>query len=465
MAPRGPPVLAALPPPLPMTARQRPRLLSIAWPMFLELLLGIGIGVIATALAGRISDTHGAAFSLANQVFNTLFILFRVIGAGVSVVITQALGAGRRDQADAVARAVLGASSWMGGLGALAVLAGAGPMLALVNAPAEVVPLAQPFLMCLAPALMLDAWNANMSSVMRAHLRSREALAVVVLIQLVTLVLAASLMPGLGLPGFALACVAGRSLGLGLHVFFWRQRLGLAPRWADWRQLRPQPLKAVLHIGLPGAAENIAWRLSFMVSVAAVGHMGATSVATHAYTMQLVQICLLSSLAVGFSVEIMVGHLIGAGQMHAANRLVRRALTLGIVMSMGVALLFALASKSLLGIFTHDPALIAAGGVLLWWTVLLEPGRAFNLVVINALRAAGDARYPVMAGATSMVVVLAGGSWFLGVHLKLGLPGVWMAYAADEWIRGLLMWRRWATLGWLPHARSSHRRLRTARGG
>ena len=96
---------------------------------------------------------------------------------------------------------------------------------------------------------------------------------------------------------------------------------------------------------------------------------------------------------------------------------------------------------------------------LLWWTVLLEPGRTFNLVVINALRAAGDARYPVLAGAASMVVVLAGGSWLLGVELGLGLVGVWIAYAADEWLRGLLMWRRWARLQWVPHARRSRRRL------
>ena len=92
----------------------RPRLFTLAWPLFLELLLGIGVGVVGTALAARLSDSAGAGCALANHVTAMLFMLFRVVGAGVGVVITQSLGAGRRDEADAVARAVLGASSWIG---------------------------------------------------------------------------------------------------------------------------------------------------------------------------------------------------------------------------------------------------------------------------------------------------------------------------------------------------------------
>ncbi len=441
----------------------RPRLFALTWPMLLELLLGIGIGIIGTALAARLSDNSGAAFGLANQVFAAVFVLFRVIGAGVSVAVTQALGAGRRDQADAVARAVVGASTWLGVGGAVVALLAAGPLLDLVNAPPEVAPLAKTLLQALAPALMLDAWNANMSSVMRSHLRSREALFVVVVIQLITLAVALLAMPRLGLVGYALACALGRSVGLAAHIMLWRTRLNLRLRAADWWRLLRAPLKSVLHIGIPGAAENISWRLAFMTSLAAIAQLGAHALATHAYTMQFLHVILMFSLAISFAVEIMVGHMIGAGKLHAANRLVRRSLALGIALALVVSCTFALAGPWLLTRFTSDPAIVALGCTLLWWTVLVEPGRSFNLVVINALRAAGDARYPVMVGSASMAIVLAGGSWFLGVYLGWGLVGVWIAYAADEWIRGLLMWRRWATLGWLPHARAAHRRLRHSR--
>ncbi|WP_088278925.1 MATE family efflux transporter [Ideonella sp. A 288] len=437
-----------------------PRLLPIAAPLCLELCLGIAVGVIGTALAARTSDAAAAAFAVAHQVLAVLFILFRIVGAGVGVVVAQSLGGSRREAADDVARATLGASTWVGLATAALALAGAAPLMRLLNTPAEVLALAAPLLQMMAPALLLDAWNATLASVMRAHLRVRDTLAVILAMHATHLLLALAWMPSLGLAGFAAALAASRVLGLALHLGLWRWRLGLVPHPRDWWQLRPDALAAVLRIGLPGAAENIAWRLSFMVSVAVAGQLGAKALATQAYALQVTHVALLTALATGLSVEIVVGHLIGAGRLHEAHRLVRRALAWGLGLAVLVAGAAALGGRWLLGWFTQDAEILATGSVLLWWMVLLEPGRTFNLVVINALRAAGDARYPVVAGSASLVVVLAGGSWLLGHVLGLGLVGIWIAYTADEWLRGLLMWRRWARLGWVPHARAAHRRLR-----
>ena len=54
------------------------RLLSLASPLFAELALGIGAGLIGTALAAGISDAAAAAFALANHVAAMLFILFDI---------------------------------------------------------------------------------------------------------------------------------------------------------------------------------------------------------------------------------------------------------------------------------------------------------------------------------------------------------------------------------------------------
>jgi putative MATE family efflux protein len=439
----------------------KPRLAPVAVPLFLEMGLGMAVGLVGTALAARQADAAAAAFALAHQVAAMLFILLRIVGAGISVVVAQALGGGRRDEADAVARAVLGASSWIGGGCAVLAAVLAAPLMRVLNAPADVLPLAAPFLAWMAPALLLDAWNAALASVMRAHLRAREVLMVVLVMHAVHLALTLAWMPAHGLAGFAAALAASRGVGLVLHLGLWRWRLDLAPRWGDWWRLPRAELAAVLRIGAPGALENIVWRLAFTASVAVAGSLGAAALATHAYVMLLTHFTLLGGAAIGLACEIVVGHHVGAGRLHEAHRLVRRALALGLLSSGVLAVALAVAGPWLLPLLTQDPDIQRSGQALLWWCVLLETGRTFNLVVINALRAAGDARYPVAVGAVSMVVVLAGGSLWLGTEagLGLGLTGLWIAYAADEWLRGLLMWRRWLALRWVPFARVARRRL------
>jgi len=447
-------------------AQARPRLVAITGPLLAELVLGIFVGLVGLWLASSVSDTASAAFGLANQVQATFFLLFRIIGMGASVVITQNLGAGKRKNADEMALAALGASTWIGISAGSLLLLLAGSLLNLLNAPLEVLPLAAPYLRMLSLVLLLDAFNACMGSVMRAHMYTADTLFTTIAIHVLHLLLCFPLMrgwwgmPALGIIGFAVAAMISRLLGVGLHVWLWRWRLQLIPKARDWWQLRRDMLASALHIGLPGAAENIAYRLALLATVSMTGQMGADALAAHSYTTQITFFVLVFSLAVGFSCEIMVGHLIGARQLGHAHQLVSKSLKLAVFVSTSVAILVAVSAPWLMGFFTKDPAIIHTCTTLLWITVLLEPGRAFNLVVINALRATGDARFPVAAGIASMILVMTGGAWILGVYLHLGLVGIWIAYALDEWTRGLIMCARWWRQGWINAVRSTHRRLK-----
>jgi putative MATE family efflux protein len=449
----------------------RPRLIAITWPLLAELVLGLGVGFLGLWVASTVSDNASAAFALANQLQVSFFLLFRIISMGVSVVITQNLGAGNRQDADRTARAALGASTWMGLLTAITLLLGAQTLLGWLNAPPAVQALATPYLQTLALALLLDAYNAAMAAVVRAHLRTRETMYNVLAMHSLHLLLCVPLMrgwgplPGLGLPGFAVAMALSRAFGLAIHVLLWRWLLQLKPLARDWWSVHWERLRPVLHIGLPGAAENIAYRLAMLCTVSVVATLGAADMATQSYAMQIMNIVVLFGLAIGLSCEILVGHLVGAGQLHQAHALLRKCLFWGWGVSLAVALLAALTAPWTLRLFTRDPHILASATALLWITVVLEPGRTCNLIVINALRATGDARFPVMAGAASMLFVMAGGAWLLGLHFKLGLVGVWIAYAADEWLRGLTMAARWFRLGWLPSARATRRRVLRLRKG
>jgi putative MATE family efflux protein len=442
----------------------RPRLFALTWPLFAELVLGFGVGLLGLWLAARESDAAAGAFALGNHLQGAFFLLFRIIGMGVSVVITQYLGAGNRSSADQTTRDALGATTWLGVLTGFVVFIGAEGLLIALNAPQPVLALGLPYLQMLAVALAFDAYNATMSSVMRAHMRTRDTVLTILATHVVHLLLCIPLMrgygpiPPLGLAGFALAMALSRVFGMLAHLALWRWRLNLTPHWRDWWTVHWNRLGPVLHIGLPGAAESIAYRIAMLISVTVVAGMGTAQLATHSYAMQAMNVIVLFTVAIGFACEILVGHLIGAGRLREANRIVRKALLLALGVSFCIAVAAAATAPWTMQLFTKDPEIIAAATTLLWITVLLEPGRTCNIVVINALRATGDARFPVVAGVASMLIVMAGGSWFLGVYCGMGLIGVWIAYTADEGLRGATMALRWFKRGWLPHAIAARRR-------
>jgi Na+-driven multidrug efflux pump len=214
-------------------------------------------------------------------------------------------------------------------------------------------------------------------------------------------------------------------------------------------------LGSILHIGLPAAGEHTSWWLAFMVITRFCAEMGGTALATQQYVMNIVRWVVLLNVSIGLGTEIITGLMIGAGRFEEAYRGLLRSVRLGMCCAGCGAVVLAVGAPWLLQIFTHDPAIIATGVVLLRIGLVIEPGRVFNVIVINSLRATGDARFPVFVGLCVMWGVWVPLSWFLGLKLGWGMAGIWCAMACDEWTRGLLMYWRWRKWKWLPHAERS----------
>ncbi len=447
-----------------MNASDRPRLNAVAIPILGEFLLGYSVVMAGLWLASHTSDGAAGSLGLANQVLEALSVVFRVLAIGMGVVITQLLGAQQQDGARQTALSGLGACTWAGLTVVSIMLLGNDVILDVLNAPEEILPLISPYLQLLAPALLLEGYNLTMAAILRAHLHVKDSLKVMVAMHSTHIALAVPLMlgvrewEGLGLYGYAVAFLLSRALGLWLHLVLWRNRMGLKPTARHWWVLQPRVLAPVLRVGVPGASAELGYRVAFLVSLSATARLGVGALATHSYTLQLLRYVVLISLSIGWACEIMVGRLVGAGKFRQAQDLVRKGTRNGLVASGTLALLAALAAPWLMRILTKDPQVIQAAQTLLWIGIALETGRVFNIIVTGALRATGDVIYPVVASVGSFALVLGVGSYVLGRHF--GLAGIFIAYAADEWVRGLLMMARWHWLGWVKHAKRTLRRVR-----
>jgi putative MATE family efflux protein len=443
----------------PLKPPPQPTLLAIAWPIFIEQTLRILIGTVDTFMVAHVSDGAVAALGVANQFVVLALICFNFIGIGASVVITHHVGAGDRAGAEKIVTTAIAVNTWIGlGVGLIAAFFDA-PLLRLMQLPENLMVYAQPFLMWMGLTLFMEAMNTAIGASLRAHGHTRDAMVVTVCQNVLNVFLAATMLfgwfgiPPMGVLGVARATVISRACA---SIAFWillDRRLHVMLRARDFVTLKMERIKRILHIGLPAAGENLSYWVALMVVTSFAARLGAQSLATMTYTQNVQRLIILFSISLGLGTEILIGRLVGAGAFEEAYREVFKSVRTGLMIALGGMLAIAAAAPHLIGVFSKNPAIIAAGTVLLYWSVVYEPGRVFNIVIINSLRATGDARFPVQIAVISQWCCCVPLCWFAA--RRFGLPGIWVAMLTEEWVRGLIMARRWKLRKWLKYAQHS----------
>ncbi len=436
-------------------------LVGIAWPIFVEQTLRMLIGTVDTFMVSHVSDGAVAALGVANQVIVFFLIAFNFIGIGTSVVITHHLGAKDRAGADKIATNAIAVNTWLGAAFSAAVYFFALPMLRLMQLPDSLMEYALPFLGLMGGTLFMESMNISMAAVLRAHGHTRDTMLVTLGQNLLNVagncITLFGLLgcPKLGVLGVALSGVVSRLLALVALAILLDYHTHLQIRARSFVSIQWSRVRRILHIGLPAAGEQMCYWSAFIVVTTFIARMGPESLAVQSYTLQIQRFAMLFSFSIGLGTEILIGHLVGAGQFEEAYRKLLRSVKTGLVLVTIVILGVAAAGPHILRAFTQDVAIITTGSLLLRLAIILEPGRVFNVIVISSLRATGDVGFPIQMAVLSMWCVWVPLAWFLGLKLHFGLVGVWIAMMTDEWLRGLLMYWRWKKRRWMKYAERS----------
>lgn len=441
----------------------RPQLLSLAWPIFVEQALRMLIGTVDVFMVSHVSDGAVGALNQANQVILFFTFVFNFIGVGASVVVTHCLGARDKLGAARIADTAVAINLWLGIATSVFVFFFAAQLLRLLQLPPELEVYGVPFLALMGGTLVVEAVNVALAALLRAHTHTRDVMLVLAGQNLLNLAGNAVLLfglfgfPAMGVTGVAVASVISRFASLLALWILVRRRIQFRITGRDLIDLPRDRVRRILRIGLPSVGENLCWVLAFMTTTSFAARMGTEALATQSYAMQLLLLVIICTVSLGLGNEIVTGHLVGAGAFEEAYHELRRNLRLGITMATVLIVAVAAFAPQLLGIFTDNPAVIAGGSVILRMAVLIEPGRVLNVLVVFAMRATGDARYPLKLAILGMWGLWVPLAWLFGLKLGWGLPGLWLAMLIDEWARGLMNLRRWNSRRWLVHAERSRR--------
>ncbi len=433
-------------------------LFSLTWPIFFEIFLFMLMGIVDTLMLSEISDNAVSGVGAANQFLHISILILEVIGNGASIVVAQYIGSRKFMEASRIS-ALAVTMNLIVGLAISGVFIAMGHrMLETMNLRGEILEFAKSYLVIVGGAIFLQAIINSLAAIIRVHGYTKEAMYVSLGMNIIHIVGNYALifgklgMPQLGVEGAAISSVASRALAI--VVFFWLLYRIMAVRieWQYYFALSKSYIAKILKIGIPSALEQVMYHSCQMVFLFYATFLGEASMAARQYAGNISMFIYLFAFAIGMGTSIIVGRMVGAGRPDAAYIRVWKS-----ARSASIATLFMIAiiitfRVQLMSIFTDDPEIIRLGAQVLLLSIVLETGRTINIIIVNSLRASGDAKFPLWVGMFTMVGMSVPLGYVLVFQLDMGLAGIWLAIAADEWMRAFIMSYRWRSRSWEKHA-------------
>ncbi|RXJ02088.1 MATE family efflux transporter [Anaerobacillus alkaliphilus] len=429
-------------------------LFAITWPIFIESMLHMMLRTADTFMLSKVSDEAVAAVGVANQIVMFMFFLFNFVSVGAAVVIAQYLGAKKYGEIHKFSANAISLNFLFGIIISIVITVFSTPYLNLFNLEPELFSEAKIYMLIVGGALFLQALMLTVSAIIQAHGHTKYTMYVSVGMNVLNItgnylfIFGALGFPQLGVTGVAISTVVSQFLGLIVNFLILFKKVNIQISLKELVTWQKHRVKQLLSIGVPSAIGQITYAASQVVTTGFIAILGAQILSTRIYTLNILYFVMVLSISLGRGTQIIVGHMIGAGEKEKAYQEAFKSLKLSMLLTLGVTTIIFFFREQLLGLFTSNPEIIMTGAVLLVMGFMLEPGRCLNIVLGQALQAAGDAKFLMM---TTIIVIwgfIVPLYYFTGIYLGYGLIGIWIIFILDEWIRGVLLWARWRSKKW-----------------
>ena len=412
-------------------------LLRLVWPLLVEQLLAVTVGMADTMMVSRCGEAAISGVSLVDMINQLIIVVFAALATGGAVVVSQYLGAREQEHANSSSGQLILLSALLGAGVCVFCFVLARPMIRLCYGSVDADVLEAGVLYLRITALsypFLALYNAG-AALFRSMGNSKISMQISILMNIINIVGNAVCIFGLkmGVDGVAWPSVISRVVAAVLILGRCYQK-GHSLTVPKSTRLDGRMARRILGIGIPSAFENSLFQAGRILVVSMISTFGTVQIAANAVANNLDGMGCIPGQAISLAMISVVGRCVGAGDDEQTIYYTRK-LLLWAYIAMGVSngciLLFL---RPLVGIYALSGATMelavllvrihAGSGLFLWPSSFVLP---------NALRAANDVKFTMIASVLSMAVWRLGFSYLLCVRLGWGAVGVWVAMVID-WI-------------------------------
>ncbi|MBI4852434.1 MAG: MATE family efflux transporter [Acidobacteria bacterium] len=439
---------------------------KMAWPSIIQNIIAGLQGLIDHALVGHyVGYKANAAIGVGWQIFLVVVVFISSLSVGMSVLVSQAVGAGQTSRVNKIFYQALLTSLVMSCL----ILAPVGYflspyLLTLVKAEDSVRAQALPYLQIMFLFNIGLLFFFMLGGALRAAGDAKTPLKLGLLMTVLTIVLNIILIPGLGpIPALGTAGSAIGTVGssllmtsVGIYLLLTKR---LAVRLPSGRDLIPDLtiIKSIFSLGLPSGFQGIAMNIGGVILLRFIGTLDHSAETQAAYSVgysQLFSLITWTSVGLMSASSVMAGQNLGAKKFDRVKQTVATTSKVGLTMAIIIGTLFLIIPSTLLGLFgITDSLVISIGKELLAYLSISGVCITIALTYSGGLQGTGDTRSPLYISLVSQVALPISLCLLIKFLRPLQPSDIWLAIVLGHLARAALTVVKFRQSKWLENPR------------
>ncbi|HAJ9305216.1 TPA: MATE family efflux transporter [Listeria monocytogenes] len=430
-------------------------IMVLALPAIIENILQVLLGVVDTYFISKIGTEAIAGVGVTNLIMNIYIAFLLALGVGTTAIVSRNIGAKNTENANNSVKQSIIMALGIGIFFGLINLVFSKNILLLLGAEERVLQYALPYFLSVAVPSVFLCLMMILSSALRGSGDTKTPMKITIIANVINIILDYILIfgifnfAGLGILGAGIATTISRIVGVLLllkkiNSDETKIHINILDKWNIDKDI----LKSITKIGLPAAFEKLIMRFGQLVYGGMIIKIGTEAYAAHSIAGTIESFSYLPGMGFGVAAATLVGQSLGAKKKDEAYKMGLMSYFLSTAFMVIIGVIFYIFAPFLAGIFSEDKEVIDLVVLVLRIIALFQPFLCITLVITSVLQGAGDTKFPMYSTLVGIWGVRVLGVYILGIKLNMGLEGVWIAYALDVTVRGVILMIRFMKGKW-----------------
>jgi putative MATE family efflux protein len=425
-------------------------IISMAWPSIVEQILEMMVGIVSMMFMGSLGNAAVAAVGMVTTIMNFIQTVFAGLSIGTTVVIARVTGEANKTQA----KQALIQSGYMAiFVGLLLMIMGKIFQIPLIGffmggAEAEVRRLGVAYFGIILFNLPCFVLDIIVSGAMRGAGDTKTPMVITGGVNVLNIILNTILIfgvpflhiPAMGVVGSAIAVTVSRVVGVTVRVLvlYNVKSLKLHLSLKDDYSFKPDLMKRVINIGIPGFIEQAVMQGGFVALQFIIVSMGTVALAAYQIGININAIVFFPIFGFAIANTTLVGQSLGEKDYAKAHTYAYESLKITMLFGFALGILTFTFASTLAGLYTKDAQTIREAILMVRVFGVLEPLLAILNICSATLKASGDIKYVMVTSLIGLWLLRALPSFALDRLLGWGLTAVCIGIILDFSIRSFL---------------------------